>query len=456
MPHKFDTNDWPGITDEAAFVAWLSHGHSGNTPTEKQRESFSLRLPIAKYDDQSGIITGWAALSTANDSLVVDFHDELAMVEELEKAAHKLMLDGGLGKAGEMHGARVGDVVESMVLSKDKIGALLGIDAKDVKAEGWAVSMKLKDEGAKARVQNGERSELSIHGIAKKIPVGEHNGVVIKALTDLEVDEISIVDHGASGNADALPKIVIAKRREQKATDKGLGARFLSQVRKLLGKENPMNLDEILAKLTDEERAFVLQQMEATQKAAMDTPEPAPEPAPAATPAPEPAEKMTDEEQAKVMKSLPEPIRKQLEEAKGAREEIAKIRKELDDRVEREEVAKFRTKAEDLPFLAGKSTEEIAKTLRAAAKALKPDEFSAIEKMLENANQVVKGSPLFTDLGAPGNEAEMTAKGKIEAIAKKLREANGNISKQQAVSKALDENPDLFSQYKREMGESNQ
>jgi len=133
---------WPGITNKEAFCAWLTHEQTGSWPAEKNlnSEAFSLSLPIAKYDAQRGIVTGWAALSSVNEEPLIDFHDELSLVEELEKAAHGLMIAGGEGKAGEMHADRVGDVVESMVLTKEKAVALgLG----DVTTEGWAVSMKL-------------------------------------------------------------------------------------------------------------------------------------------------------------------------------------------------------------------------------------------------------------------------------------------------------------------------
>lgn len=447
--------DWPGITNKKAFCAWLTHEQTGKWPAEKSIESgaFSLRLPVAKYDEQSGVVTGWAALSSADNKPLIDYHDELLLVSELEKAAHGLMLDGGAGKAGEMHETRVGDVVESMVLSKEKVAALLGIESKDVKQEGWAVSMKIRDEGARERVRSGERPELSIYGLAKKIPVGERDGRVVKALVDLSVDEISLVDQGASGNKDASPKIVIAKRREQSPAGKpGLAARFLSQVRKLFGKENTMNLDEILAKLTEEERAFLLAELE-RMKATPAAPE-ANAPAPAvAEPAIKAEEEMTEEEQAKVMKSLPEPLRKQLEAANTTKEEVAKLRKEIDERNEREEVAKFRAKATDLPFLAGKSTEEIAKALRAAFRAMKPKEYETIEKLLSDANEAVKGSPLFQDEGGPGHEAEATAKGQIESIAKRLRESDAKLSRAESITKALDENKELHQRYVREMRE---
>jgi len=478
------SRDWPGITDKPAFCAWLTHRETGKWPTEKNLnpESFSLSLPVAKFDEQQGVVTGWAALSTANDKPLIDYHDELCLVEELEKAAHKLMLTGGANKAGEMHASRVGDIVESMVLSKEKAAALgyAPIQGRP-ETEGWAVSMKISDEGARDRARNGSRPELSIHGSAKKIPIGKRGDKVIKALVDIDVDEISLVDRGASGNDDAQPKIVIAKRLEGEPDIKGLVERFVEQVKKVFGGPGPhpsadgshgppvgvprpgrgptgpegprptaegtskMNLDEILAKLTEEERAVVLAAIEAAKPAA---PPPPAEPVVAAA---DEGKKPSEEEMAKILANLPEPVRKQLEEADKAKTETQELRKRLDEIEERETVAKFRSKAEELPFLAGKKTDEIAKLLRAASEKMKPAEYQEIEKLLVDANRMVKESPIFLNSGSRGNDAETTARGQIEALAKKLRETDAKLTKEQAVSKALNENPELYSQYKAEL-----
>lgn len=458
MPAEWDAcmaRDYPGITNKEAFCAWLTHQQTGKWPAEKKltSEAFSLNLPIAKFDDQKGVVTGWAALSSVDGEPVIDFHNELLLVSELEKAAHNLMIDGGAGKAGEMHAARVGDIVESLVVTKEKAAALgLG----DVKTEGWAVSMKLRDPGAIERVKRGERSELSIHGTTQKIPVGERNGQVIKALVNLSADEISIVDHGASGNDDALPKIVIAKRREQEPPA-GLGPRFVSKLKKIFGKEEPMNLDEILAKLSEEERAFLLSLIE-DLKAKAAPPAPPPEPEPAMKQEGEgekKEEELSEEQMQKILKGLPEgkreAVRKRFARGDKAETETQVLRKRLDDIEEREEVAKFRTKAETLKYLAGASIEEISKVLRAAHKVLKPTEYQTIEKLLKNANTVAKDSPLFTDAGGRGNDSETTADGKLRAIAKGLRESDSKLTKEMAVSKARDENPDLRRQATAEL-----
>lgn len=463
--------DWPGITNKEAFCAWLTHRQTGKWPSEKSSssESFSLNLPVVKYDESSGQITGWAALSSNDGEPIIDFHDELIMINELEKAAHDLMLTGGAGKAGEMHERRVGDIVESMVVSKEKMEAL-GYKPSGKATEGWAVTLKLRDDMTKSRVKSGELQELSIHGMSHKIPVGERDGRIVKALIGLSVDEISAVDKGASGDENVSPKIVIAKRHDETGlseVEKSTIGRLVDQIKKFIGADGasdgqgrvesmPPELDQILAKLPEEEKAVVLAAIEAAKAPAPQPAQPAVPAVPAETPMVVKAEdeKMTEEEEQKVMKSLPEAVRKKIEaaqaEQKKTAEEVSKLRKELDDKNEREEVAKFKAKADKLQYLAGKSTSEIAKTLRAASKSLDPKEYEAIEKMLKNANEAVQGSHLFMDAGNLGHDSETTATGKLESIAKRLCESDKNLTEQQALTKAYNENPELYSQARAE------
>jgi hypothetical protein len=445
--------DWPGVTNKEAFCAWLTHKQTGKWPAEKS--SFSLSLPVAKYDESTGKVTGWAALARHGGQPIIDHHGELILIEELEKAAHNLVLDGGAGKAGEMHDRRVGDIVESMIITKERMQAL-GYEPAGDHTEGWAVTMQLKDETAKARVKSGELQEMSIYGAAQKIPVGERNGQIVKALFDLGVDEISVVDKGASGNDKVSPKIVIAKRREKDDDERSIAAKLVEQFKKFLGQsdgaetgkaENMLTLDEVLANIPEEYRAVVLAAIEAAKKE-VSTPQP---PAVPAQPVSMQADGEGEDEKKKeeeLMKSLPEEVRKRLQTTS---EEVAKLKKDLADKVEREEVAKFRSKAAELNYLAGQSTEEIAKTLRAANKALTEKEYAAIEKLLKNANEVVKGSDLFKDAGAAGNDTDMSdPEAKILAIAKKLQEADPSLSESQAVSKAIQQNRDLYDKRNKE------
>ena len=106
-----------------------------------------------------------------------------------------------------------------------------------------------------------------------------------------------------------------------------------------------------------------------------------------------------------------------------------------------------------LQFLAGKSQDEIAKTLRAADESLSKEEFGTIEKLLSNANEVVKGSTLFTDEGVAGGDAANSAEAQLEAIGKNLKTADPKLSKAQANAKAVKENPELYKKYTQESRE---
>jgi len=414
-------------------------------PTE-----FNFRLPIAKFNEDENTITGWAAISSFEDKHVVDYHDDVILPSELEKAGHALVAAGGQGKAGEMHGQRVGDVVESLVLSKEKAEALgLG----ESKTEGWIVSLQLQDKGAVERYNAGERPELSLHGYGKRVLCGKRNGRDVYSLTELDVDEVSIVDEGASGNEDVKPKIVLAKKKDQ-PNRKADASWFLSKLRKIFGKGISMpTLDEVLAKLSEDEQKAILEAI-ATAKA-----EPVQPPADPADPPVDPVVPPVDpnapppdptlEEQEKIKKmisDLPEEIRKQVGEAK-------ELKKRLDDIEERDAVAKFQEKAGRLQFLAGKSQTEIAKTLRAADESLTKEEYGTIEKLLSNANEVVKGSTLFTDEGNAGGDAENSAEAQIVAIGKSLREADPKLTGAQANAKATKENPELYKKYREESRE---
>lgn len=131
---------------------------------------FALTLPIAKRsDDDKRIVTGWAAISRDHAGRpLIDFHDDHIPIKDLEEAAHALMRKGGGSRAGVMHERSVGDIVELMVVDKDKREAL-GFGAGP---EGLVVSMKIHDEAVWQQVKAGKLKELSISGKGVRVEVG--------------------------------------------------------------------------------------------------------------------------------------------------------------------------------------------------------------------------------------------------------------------------------------------
>jgi hypothetical protein len=130
--------------------------------------TWSLNLPIKKADAEKRLATGWASVVTAADGTpIVDHDGDIIPIEELEKAAHEAFLLGGQGKAGDMHKRQgVASVVESIVLDKAKREAL-GFGEGP---EGWVVTLHVHDQKLWDMVKSGERMELSLRGIAERVP----------------------------------------------------------------------------------------------------------------------------------------------------------------------------------------------------------------------------------------------------------------------------------------------
>ena len=183
------SRSWPGVDDKEAFCAAMHRGELGKILSagalkkvsrqikdkefnlrgdDESDDGVDLRFPIAKRDDSTHTITGWAALSRdASGAPVIDYQGDHIPVAELEKATQQLMADGGGGKAGVMHERRIGDITEMMVVTADKRAAL-GFGEGP---EGLVVSLKIHDEAAWQRVKSGELKELSISGSGERIPV---------------------------------------------------------------------------------------------------------------------------------------------------------------------------------------------------------------------------------------------------------------------------------------------
>ena len=120
----------------------------------------SFTAQIAKLDDDQRLVFGWASVVENPDGTpVVDLQGDVLMPDELEKAAYKFVLE--VRKAGEMHRTveGVGELVESVVLTKAKREAM-GIAAG---ASGWWVGFKVSPE-VFAKVKSGQYGGFSIGG----------------------------------------------------------------------------------------------------------------------------------------------------------------------------------------------------------------------------------------------------------------------------------------------------
>lgn len=211
-------------------------------------------------------------------------------------------------------------------------------------------------------------------------------------LRNIRLHEVSFVDKGASGDEKNRPGVLFWKRLVKPFTRR--------PVRK---EQNMPTLEQCLAKLTDEEKAVVMQ---AIEQAA--------------------AKKDEPKEGDDVMKraDVPEDVRKQLSEQAT---ELAKMRAERKRDT-------FIAKAKALPYLPG-STDEVATMIEKAADSMKPEDFKKYEEHLAKMNAAAKVSKALEEKGSGGSEGG-GPQDKFDAlVTEEVKKSDGKLTRQQAVRK---------------------
>lgn len=267
-----------------------------------------------------------------------------------------------------------------------------------------------------------------------------------KRITKLRVESIDGVDAGAAVAA----RVALMKRRDEDVV------KSETEVEVSVSTETPTTeqetetmptLEQVLAKLTPEERKCVEDAIAASATAAK-----------AACGAQDP--------QAEMMKRLPEEIRKQLESeratAKAEREALEKARAEDRARIEKMEEAsltrEYVEKARALPFgVPGLSTEELAEVQKNLDRGRPvPTEvakkLSATFAAIGGADGLIAKSELFKERGSQrGGSSSGSAEGELQAIAKRLVEEGKAPNISLGLAMAAKANPEL---YKRHAAES--
>lgn len=270
-------------------------------------------------------------------------------------------------------------------------------------------------------------------------------------LTDMIIDEISLVDDGANQHAD----VVIVKSRNAPAEGQtgpegdsgddtasaGLDKEFQMDMENLAKalEDAEAKLETLEKRTTDAETALadaadVIKAKEAeiaelhkgykakAQKS-------------------DDADEDDEDEDKKVMKSLPEPIRKRLESfekrAAEAEEKLAKMAEEKD-------TAEAIAKAKGLNF--GKAEEVGPLLLRVAKSKTTQADAEMLERMFKAAGEQGKVTHLFRSVGsdtAVDGDPEVLMKAKAEDI----RKAHTGMTFEQAYAKAMEDNPSLYNAY---------
>jgi hypothetical protein len=230
-------------------------------------------------------------------------------------------------------------------------------------------------------------------------------------LTKLEIKEVSFVDKGDNKGA----CVAIYKRAPSASTKEA---------------DSMPALDEILAKLPEDERAIVVAAM---APRADDKKEGEGDPAPA----PAPEAKAEDEEDK-------DETTKRYDEVVSVNKALAKRLEELETR---EKVAKkVEQVRKDCPNLPGMTPEKLAKTLISAESSLNKDEYAELEQSLFAASTVIGKSAAFVEVGVGGADGGSPEQ-KIEAIAKGLKKADPKLTIEKAKLQAAVENPQLYAEY---------
>jgi len=121
---------------------------------------------IKKKDESQNLVFGFANVTFDRDGeQIVDSHNHLIDSDELETAAYLYNL--AFRESGEMHeGESKGKLIESFVITKEKLDAI-GLQKKDdTVSEGWWVGFYVEDDTTYEKIKKGEYSMFSIQGQA--------------------------------------------------------------------------------------------------------------------------------------------------------------------------------------------------------------------------------------------------------------------------------------------------
>jgi hypothetical protein len=129
---------------------------------------WDVPITVSKMDADKQQVFGWASIAMVNGQYVVDKHEDVIPVEELEKAAYDFVLN--FREQDDMHvGNPTGRCIESVVYTPEK--SEQGLVAKNDKGEqvfGWWVGFQVDDPELWKACKEGRRPEFSIGGSARK------------------------------------------------------------------------------------------------------------------------------------------------------------------------------------------------------------------------------------------------------------------------------------------------
>lgn len=125
------------------------------------RDEMVMSGEISKLHEERRVAYGWFSVIEEDGRSLIDKQGDVIKADELVGAVHDFILNVRAGKV--MHrGERVGDVVESLVLTKD-VQKALGVELPNGRV-GWFGAIKFHNDDAWERVKSGELRAFSIGG----------------------------------------------------------------------------------------------------------------------------------------------------------------------------------------------------------------------------------------------------------------------------------------------------
>lgn len=153
-----------------------------------------------------------------------------------------------------------------------------------------------------------------------------------------------------------------------------------------------------------------------------------------------------DSQQTKTKKSvedsLPPEVQAAIDRMNGLSDKLEKSLKQQDDNADLQVAKKYEALGD---------TEEIAKAL-GQARAAGDTAYNAYVAAMDKALEVTKNSDsvLFGEVGKSASGGASTAVGKVESIAKSLRDKDPTLTVQQSMAKAFEQNPELEAEYEKD------
>lgn len=161
--HKCDTQK-----DKTSAAYWsCKMWESGATVSDVTKEDhFEIQAEVIEKNEDERLVYGWASIIQENGQDIIDRQGDVIKSDDLVSAAHEFITEYREAKA--MHkGDRIGDVVESMVFTKE-VQKALGIDLGKV---GWFIGMKIHDDKVWKSFRDGELQAFSIGGSAQPVEI---------------------------------------------------------------------------------------------------------------------------------------------------------------------------------------------------------------------------------------------------------------------------------------------